>query len=97
MTKEYPYTTAVLSPFRRRIDRLASALKLHRQSIQQLRVALTRLEERLTVLTEENRHLREQITEENRHLREQITEGNRKIRDLQITSDILSSFTSSES
>ncbi|AZY94348.1 MULTISPECIES: hypothetical protein [Paracoccus] len=86
MTKEYPYTTAALSPFRHRMDRMASALKLHWQGIQQLRVALTRLEERLTVLTEENRHLREQITE-----------GNRKIRDLQITSDILSSFTSSES
>ena len=97
MTKEYPYTTAVLSPFRRRMDRMASALTLLWKSIQQLRVALTRLEERVTVLTEENRHLREQITEENRHLREQITEGNRKIRDLQITSDILSSFTSSES
>ena len=86
MTKEYPYTTAALSPFRHRMDRMASALKLHWQGIQQLRVALTRLEERLTVLTEENRYLREQITE-----------GNRKIRDLQITSDILSSFTSSES
>lgn len=86
MTTEYPYTTAALSPFRRRIDQIASALKLHWQSIQQLRVALTRLEERLTVLTKENRHLRKQITE-----------GNRKIRDLQITSDILSSFTSSES
>ena len=86
MTTEYPYTTAALSPFCRRMDRLASALTLHWKIIQQLRVALTRLEERLTVLTEENRHLREQITE-----------GNRKIRDLQITSDILSSFTSSES
>ena len=85
MTKEYPYTTAVLSPFRRRMDRLASALTLHWKSIQQLRVALTRLEERLTVLTEENRYLREQITE-----------GNRKIRDLQITSGILSSLTSSD-
>lgn len=97
MTTEYPYTTAALSPFRRRIDQIASALKLHWQSIQQLRVALTRLEERLTVLTEENRYLRKHFTEENRHLREQITEGNRKIRDLQNTSDILSSFTSSES
>lgn len=86
MTTEYPYTTAALSPFRRRIDQIASALKLHWQSIQQLRVALTRLEERLTVLTKENRHLQKQITE-----------GNRKIRDLQITSDILSSFTSSDS
>lgn len=86
VTTEYPYTTAALSLFRRRIDQIASALKLHWPSIQQLRVALTRLEERLTVLTKENRHLRKQITE-----------GNRKIRDLQITSDILSSFTSSES
>ena len=47
VTTEYPYTTAALSPFRRRIDQIASALKLHWQSIQQLRVALTRLEERL--------------------------------------------------
>ena len=54
MTTEYPYTTAALSPFRRRIDQLASALKLQWQSIQQLRVALTRLEERLIVLTKEN-------------------------------------------
>lgn len=85
MTKEYPYTTAALSPFRHRMDRMASALKLHRQSIQQLTVALTRLEERVTVLTEENRHLRKHVTEKDR-----------EFRDLQITSGILSSFTSSD-
>jgi chromosome segregation ATPase len=85
MTKEYPYTTAALSPFRHRMDRMASALKLHRQSIQQLTVALARLEERVTVLTEENRHLRKHVTERDR-----------EIRDLQITSGILSSFTSSD-
>lgn len=86
MTKEYPYTTAVLSPFRRRMDRMASALTLLWQSIQQLNVALTRLEERVTVLTEENRYLRKHITEKDR-----------EIRDLQITSGILRSFTSSDS
>lgn len=85
MTKEYPYTTAVLSPFRRRMDRMASALTLLWQSIQQLTVALARLEERVTALTEENRHLRKHVTEKDR-----------EIRDLQITSGILSSFTSSD-
>lgn len=85
MTKEYPYTTAVLSPFRRRMNWMASALTLHWQSIQELKVALTRLEERVTVLTEENRHLRKHITEK---------DG--EIRDLQITSGILRSFTSSD-
>ena len=86
MTKEYPYTTAVLSPFRRRMDRMASALTLLWQSIQQLTVALARLEERVTALTEENRHLRKHVTEKDR-----------EIRDLQITSGILRSFTSSDS
>ena len=86
MTTEYPYTTAVLTPFRRRMDRMASALTLHWQSIQQLKGAQTRLEGRLTVLTEENRHLR-------RH----ITEADRKIRDLQTISGILDSFALSDS
>ncbi|TGN57839.1 hypothetical protein FA743_09675 [Paracoccus gahaiensis] len=86
MTTEYPYTTAVLSPFRRRMSRIASALTLHRQSIQQLKVAQTRLEDRLTVLDEQNRNLRKHITR-----------ADREIRDLRIALGILSSLGSSNS
>ncbi|CAM3511728.1 hypothetical protein PANO111632_20570 [Paracoccus nototheniae] len=86
MTKEQPFTTALLAPFRHRVRRLGRALTLHRLSIHRLEDRQMLLEERIAA---------EQTV--NRDLRGRLTTAEREIRELRIALGILDSFSSSDS